>query len=140
MRRRPKFVANDEPSQTNPLPKAPPVTTTITQNATSNNTTVKAKINKLRPKSTKRASSPNATNKPGFVAPPPITSSLLKPTFKAIVARAMEQQKLAQKQAATTNLNAAETGNSLNASRRGSGSSTNKTKESQNLLDVRVGK
>lgn len=80
-----------------------------------------------------------------FVAPPPITSPMLKPTFKAIVARAMEQQKLAQKQLATANANSVEKGklsvnNSRANSRRGSGSSTNKSDVNQKLLGECVGK
>ena len=140
MRRRPKFVANDEPSQTNPLPKAPP-TTTIAAN-TANNLSLKSKINKLRPKSIKRAPSPNGTSRtPSFIAPNPITSPMLKPTFKAIVAKAMMQQKQAQKQLVINNLNNIEKGKSLSvnnsraSSRRGSGSSTNKK-----LIDEVVGK
>ncbi|KAI6189748.1 hypothetical protein M3Y97_00042200 [Aphelenchoides bicaudatus] len=141
LRKRPKFITNDEPSAA-PVTKPPPLTTTITPNSlTANNTSMKSKINKLRPKSTKRAASPNGNGKPAFVAPPPITSPMLKPTFKAIVAKAMEQQKLAQKQITTGNLNVVEKGNSLSVnnsranSRRGSGSSTTKSEKNQRLLD-----
>lgn len=145
LRKRPKFVTNDEPSA--PVNKPPPPTTTVKANAvTANNVSMKSKINQLRPKSTKRAPSPNGNGKLAFVAPPPITSPMLKPTFKAIVAKAMEQQKLAQKQLATCNLNAVEKGNGLSVnnsranSRRGSGSSTTKSEKNQRLLGDCVGK
>ncbi|KAH7730887.1 Protein CD4.1 [Aphelenchoides avenae] len=49
-----------------------------------------------RPKKEKEHSP--APPKPTFAAPPPITSPSLKPTFKAIVARAMENQRLMKQQ------------------------------------------
>lgn len=126
MRRRPKFISNDEPSQSEPVK---PLPVTVTNSPAANNISTKNKVNKIWSKSTRKASSPNGGRKPSFVAAPPITSSVLKPTFKAIVTRAMEQQKLVQKQLAASNLNASEKGNLNIDSRRGSGSSTTKSEK-----------
>ncbi|KAI6213698.1 hypothetical protein M3Y94_00181900 [Aphelenchoides besseyi] len=99
----------------------------------------KSKMSKLRPKSMKRAPSPNGnkTNEKSTFGPQPITpivSPMLKPTFKAIVAKAMEQQKLAQRQLRADKLSAENRTPSRSNSRRDSVSSTNKTDEQQRLL------
>ncbi|KAI6228693.1 hypothetical protein M3Y99_01196000 [Aphelenchoides fujianensis] len=131
LRRRPKFIANDDPEP------APPVTKATTPTTTTNNFFAKAKMSKLRPKSIKRAPSPGgnkAAEKPtGFVAPPPITSPLLKPTFKAIVAKAMEQRKA---QMTTTTLSAdARTPSRSNSTRsNAAAASANRADEQQRLL------
>ncbi|KAI6239289.1 G-PROTEIN-RECEP-F1-2 domain-containing protein [Aphelenchoides fujianensis] len=131
LRRRPKFIANDDPEP------APPVTKATTPTTTTNNFFAKAKMSKLRPKSIKRAPSPSgnkAAEKPtGFVAPPPITSPLLKPTFKAIVAKAMEQRKA---QMTTTSLSAeARTPSRSNSTRsNAAAASANRADEQQRLL------
>ncbi|KAI6223002.1 hypothetical protein M3Y99_01472700 [Aphelenchoides fujianensis] len=131
LRRRPKFIANDDPEP------APPVTKATTPTTTTNNFFAKAKMSKLRPKSIKRAPSPSgnkAAEKPtGFVAPPPITSPLLKPTFKAIVAKAMEQRKA---QMTTTSLSAeARTPSRSNSTRSTAAAAlANRADEQQRLL------
>ncbi|KAI6186744.1 hypothetical protein M3Y98_00165800 [Aphelenchoides besseyi] len=133
LRRRPKFVANDDPEP------APPVKTATPPTTTTNNFFGKSKMSKLRPKSMKRTPSPNGnkTNEKSSFGPQPITpivSPMLKPTFKAIVAKAMEQQKLAQRQLKTDKLSAENRTPSRSNSRRDSFSSTNKTDEQQRLL------
>ncbi|KAI1697919.1 hypothetical protein Ddc_19433 [Ditylenchus destructor] len=99
MRKRPKFQSADDEGGGNPKKKLSLPFGKINSTANAAKTP-----NQLLPST--------AANKerPSFVAPPPITSPSLRPTFKAIVARAMTQQQTVAKAAPNTpvpNTNAA---------------------------------
>ncbi|CAD5225331.1 unnamed protein product [Bursaphelenchus okinawaensis] len=104
MRRKPKFQNPEEPPPIQKTPLKTPLTSTFA-----------ATIDKLRPKSMRKGSSrgpsptPTSIHKNSNVSnlstmpPPPITSPSLKPTFKAIVARAMQQQAMSKQLTVNSN-------------------------------------
>lgn len=96
MRRRPKFQGGDEPP---PVQKPPPPTVLTKSAQQPAQSVLAATVDRLRPRSMKRRSVREASASPARprASPPaPIVSPSLRPTFKAIVARAMQQQQLSR--------------------------------------------